>query len=78
MKTRFLNNDLMHASTYDQDRVYSRLRSLRNAWSKAATSILESPAGTYFGNDVLEGFAADAEYLGKPTQDNIYFDIEFL
>ena len=39
--------------------------------------MLESPAGTFYGNDVLEGFAADAEILGKPTEDNNYFDKEF-
>ena len=66
----------MHATSHDRNRVYSVLRSLRKLGDKASTNLLESPAGTFYGNDILEGFAADAEYLGKPTEDNNYFDKE--
>ena len=33
--------------------------------------------GTYHDIDVLEGFAADAEYLGRESDDNEYFDKDF-
>ena len=74
---RRLNNTLIHATSHDRNRVYSALMSLRKVGDKASTNLLESPAGTFYGNDILEGFAADAEYLGKPTEDNDYFDKDF-
>ena len=76
-KTMSLNNTLMNASNHDRNKVYSLLRNLRNEGRKSATSTLESPAGTFYGEDILEGFAADAEHLGKPTEPNDYFDREF-
>ena len=42
-----------------------------------STKLLETPLGVYYGNDVLEGFAADAEYLGRATTDNENFDKAF-
>ena len=54
------------------------LKNLRNSGSKSTTtSILETPAGTFYGDDVLEGFAADAEFLGRPSEENGYFDKKF-
>ena len=41
------------------------------------TELLETPVGTYHGLDVLEGFAADTEHLGRPPSDNAKFDKEF-
>ena len=40
------------------------MRKLRGQYTTSASIKLKTPAGTYFGADVLEGFAADAEYLG--------------
>ena len=57
--------------------MYSTLRNLRNEAVKGSTVVLESPAGIFYGEDVLEGFAADAEYLGRPTEENSYFDKDF-
>ena len=76
-KTRCLNNYLMRSDKKNQKHVFSKLRQLRNTKTKSTTSFLNSAAGQYYGNDVLEGFAADAEFLGKPTEENDYFDKEF-
>ena len=72
-----LNNNLMSAKPQDRNKVFSMLKNLRNSGSKSTTNILETPAGTFYGDDVLEGFAADAEFLGRPSQENGYFDKQF-
>ena len=40
--------------------------------TSSTTSTLHTPVGTFYGGDVLEGFAADAEYLGKPKKETSY------
>ena len=45
--------------------------------SKPVTKILETPVGVYHGCDVLEGFAAHAEHLGRETPENNNFDKDF-
>ena len=44
---------------------------------KNTTSILETPVGTFHGDDVLEGFAADAEHLAKANDGNFWYDHNF-
>ena len=41
------------------------------------TPVLHTPVGTYHGDDVLGGFAADAEHLGNSNEDDNYFDQGF-
>ena len=77
MRNIKLNNTLMHCSSHDRNMVYSTLKKLRNGKLKPITKILETPVGTYFDDDVLEGFAADAENLGGKTSDNNNFDKDF-
>ena len=72
-----INHQLISATIHDRNKVYSVLKKLRNEHSKAATSILETPVGSYYGNDILEGFTADAEHLGKATPEDNNFDNEF-
>ena len=74
MKSTRFNNTLIHANKHDRNRLYAILRSTRNSTPKLSTDILETPVGTFYGNDILEGFAADAEHLGKPSGDNGNFD----
>ena len=74
------NNNLMHCNTYDRNKVYSKMKYLRGAASGSATSKLVTPVGTYHDEDVLEGFAADAEHLGKPNKnldcyDNYFYNL---
>ena len=72
-----VNNQLISATIHDRNKVYSVMKSLRNEHTKAATSMLETPVGTYYGKDILEGFSADAEHLGKATPEDNNFDNEF-
>ena len=53
------------------------MKKSRGERSKPPTNILKTPVGTYLGEDVLEGFAADAEHLGRPTSDTNIFDNSF-
>jgi hypothetical protein len=39
--------------------------------------LLHTPAGTYHGADVLEGFAADAEFLGRSSSTLPVYDQQF-
>ena len=56
----------MFCTKHDRNKAYSILKKARGDFSnKATTSTLHTPVGTYYGEDVLEGFAADAEFLGK-------------
>ena len=56
--------------------MFSTLKRSRNVHNNH-TTILDTPVGSYFGQDVLEGFAADAEYLGRPNEENNHFDQDF-
>ena len=38
---------------------------------------LETPIGCFTGEDILEGFAADAEYLGRVREESSKYDNEF-
>ena len=72
-----MNNQLIHSFAKDRYKVYSTMKKLRNEKSKPVTKILETPVGVYHGSDVLEGFAADAEHLGRETPENNNFDNDF-
>ena len=47
------------------------------SFSNRATSVLNTPVGTFYGEDILEGFAADAEHLGQLNEDIATFDNNF-
>ena len=77
------NNFLMQALPRNKNMIYKRMKRNRGESVRNLTSTLHSPAGTYCGDDILEGFAADAEYLGRASdhpsnyynlckQDNMY------
>ena len=71
------NIELMHANISDKNKVYSKMKSLRGSASRSFTSKLITPVGTFHGDDVLEGLAADAEHLGKPNDDLPSYDNHF-
>ena len=77
LKTIKLNNKLINSNKHNRNQVYSTLKRMRSERQKPATNVLETPVGTYHGDDVLEGFAADAEHLGRPTTEDKKFDKEF-
>ena len=59
----------MHAHSNDRNKIYSTMKRLRNEPVKNMTNTLTTPVGTFYGEDVLEGFAADAEHLAKPNDE---------
>ena len=73
------NNSLMHAHSNDRNKIYAKLKRLRNEPVKNMTNTLITPVGNYYGEDILEGFAADAEHLAKPNDGSgeTWFDHNF-
>ena len=71
------NNELMQSSIHNRNETYSKVRAWRGSSARSTTSKLVTPVGTYFGSDVLEGFAADAEFLGRKSEKCDQFDNEF-
>ena len=71
------NNELMIAQISDRNLVYRKMKKLRNRSSPPAPSSLNTPVGVYHGEDILEGFAADAEHLGRDRGECEQFDIDF-
>ena len=71
------NNFLMHLDQRNQSKIYSAMKKSRGNISTNMTPVLHTPVGTYYGEDVLEGFAADTEYLGKSNESKQHFDQDF-
>ena len=59
------NNFLMNSLHNDRNKIYARMKKFRGESNKNLTSVLHTPVGSFHGEDVLEGFAADAEHLGR-------------
>ena len=77
LKNIRMNNDLMQSSILDKQKIYSKMKYLRGNSQRTFTSKLVTPTGTYQGEDVLEGLAADAEHLGKPNTNLPCYDNYF-
>ena len=71
------NNHLMHLNKSDKSRIFARVKKLRGNYSRTSPSVLHTPVGTFTDTDVLEGFAADAEFLGKSNEGGDWFDQGF-
>ena len=71
------NNYLMYSERNDRNKVYARMKKLRGESSNTLTSLLHTPVGSFHGDDVLEGFAADAEHLGRSNEESPCFDQAF-
>ena len=67
----------MHCNINDKNKVYSKMKALHGSASGSFNSKLYTPIGTYHGDDVLEGIAADAEFLGKSNKDLPCYDNYF-
>ena len=66
-----LNNKLMRSGSSDRSMVYSIVKKARGVLgSSIQTTRLDTPVGTYNGQDILEGFTADAEHLGRAESDS--------
>ena len=68
MKSIRQNNELMQLTARDRSKIFSLIKKARGEVSNSTTNILHTPVGTYYDEDILEGFAADAEHLGRPNE----------
>ena len=71
------NHELMRSHQHNRNQVYASLKKARGDYSDNTTSVLDTPVGSYHGQEVLEGFAADAEHLGKSNEDSFSFNRRF-
>ena len=55
----------MHLNMSNSSRVFAVLKKARGDKSAKMTSVLQTATGTYHDEDIFQGFAADAEYLGR-------------
>ena len=71
------NNTMMHLDQNDRSKIFAAMKKVRGGHSNTSTTVLHTPAGTFHGEDILEGFAADAEFLGRSNEDDMFFDQGF-
>jgi hypothetical protein len=71
------NNHLMYSHANNRNQVYAYMKRARGDHSDTTTSILHTPVGSFHEEDVLEGFAADAEHLGKSNENVTCFNRGF-
>ena len=71
------NNDLMFTKENDRKKHFQLLKKIRGVNSKKKLTTLVTPSGTYYGEDILEGFANDVEELGKHVGESSSYDNEF-
>ena len=71
------NNIIMQADKDNKRQFFSIIKNLRSTKMSKPPTTLHTPAGTYHGTNVLEGFTADAELLGQAVDTSPEFDNEF-
>ena len=71
------NNLIMGANAENKNELFKLIRNIRSSKCSQAPTILNTPLGTYKGQNTLEGFAADAELLGQPVGEENNFDNYF-
>jgi hypothetical protein len=71
------NNHLMYSHANNRNQIYAYMKKARGDHSDTTTSILHTPVGSFHDGDVLEGFAADAEHLGKSNENATCFNRGF-
>ena len=67
----------MHTSVFDRNKYFQLIRKLRGSSKKQNLAELHTPAGVYYGQDTLEGFARDAELLATFVGETTEFDNDF-
>ena len=77
LKTVKENNILMQSHKADRTKHLRLIKRLRNCKPKQSITTLHTSAGDYHGKDILEGFAKDAEILGKFVGESSEFDNKF-
>ena len=71
------NNTIMRADLKNKNEFFKLIRNIRCNKSSKYPSTLNTPLGTYYGRNTLEGFTADAELLGQAVGEAIEYDNEF-
>ena len=67
----------MHTHKTDRNKHLRLVQNIRRYKSKPSLTTLNTPAGTYHGTDILEGFAKDAELLGEFVGEAPQYDNQF-
>ena len=67
----------MRSLANDKNKVYSKMKKLCGQKTSSKPFKIITPVGTYSGEDVLEGFTADAEHLGRDRGEPDVYDNEF-
>ena len=67
----------MFSDRNNRNLVFAAMKRARGDSSNTVTSLLHTPVGSFYGEDVLEGFAADTEHLGKSNEDDNCFNQGF-
>ena len=67
----------MNISKSNRGKIFSTLKRIRGDNSSTLPTVLNTPVGSFSGQDVLEGFAADTEHLGKTNDGETWFDQGF-
>ena len=71
------NNLIMHSDHNNKDEFFNHIKRIRKTKSNQFLTTLNTPAGTYYGKDTLEGFAVDAEILGQFVGESKEYDNDF-
>ena len=77
LKTIRVNNTLMHSLKSDRNKHLKLVKRLHGCKSKSSITCLYTSAGVYYGADILEGFANDAETLGRFVGESNVYDNSF-
>ena len=77
LRTIRKNNELMHSNISDRNKHLQLVKKMRGSQAKKSLTALYTPAGKCFGNNILEGFARDAELLGSFIGESPKYDNEF-
>ena len=77
LKVIKLNNKLINTYKNERNKHLSLIQNIRGYKSRQRLTVLHTPSGDYFGNDILEGFANDAELLGKSVEEAPQYDNHF-
>jgi hypothetical protein len=67
----------MRSTISDRSGHFKLIKNMRGVATKQRLPALHTPAGEYFGTDTLEGFASDAELLGKFVGESPEYDNHF-
>ena len=71
------NNMIMYADKHNQKAFFKKIKSIRSSKTRDYPLTLSTPVGYYRGADTLEGFHADAEFLGKAVGEAKEYDNDF-